>query len=239
MNDLLDIAIRASVAYMLLLLLTRVMGRKQISQLTFFDFVSGIAIGSIAASTLINPTMPIYLGIAALVVWTGWVLATARLTLVNLPARKLVEAEPLMVIHKGKILEEKLAGRNYNINDLLKQLREKSVFDPGQVEVGIIETDGKISILKKSQFQPLTSGDMAVASSQASSNGLAGKELIIDGRFIADNLTAAGLTQTALAEYLRLQGVQDVSEVELMIINPQGQYYIDLKQDNQATSITQ
>ncbi len=90
-------------------------------------------------------------------------------------------------IHKGNILEEKLASRNYNINDLLKQLREKGVFDPKQVEVGIIETDGQISILKKSQFQPLTSGDMSIPGQQATDSQMAGHELIIDGQVIAEN----------------------------------------------------
>ncbi|MDT8902366.1 YetF domain-containing protein [Anaeroselena agilis] len=234
MNELLDIVIRATVAYMLLLLLTRVMGRKQISQLTFFDFVSGIAIGSIAASTFFNPAMPTYLGVAALVVWTGWVLATAKLTLVSLPARKLVEAEPLMVIHKGRILEEKLTDRHYNVNDLLKQLREKSIFDPGQVEVGIIETDGKLSVLKKSQFQTVTAGDLGAAGPPAASGGLVGKEIIINGEILDDNLAAAGLTRAMLADYLRANGIEDAAAVELLLVNPQGQYYLDLKKDGAA-----
>lgn len=231
MNELLDIVFRASTAYLLLLLLTRIMGRKEISQLTFFDFVSGITFGSIAASTLVNPTMPVYLGIGALVVWAIWVLATARFTLLSLPARKIIEAEPLMVIHNGKIFEEKLAERHYNINDLLKQLREKSIFDPAQVEVGIIETDGKISILKKSQFQPVTIGENGKAATSASGSKMAGKEIIIDGKILNDNLAAARLNEEALSAYLKSNGIQNASEVELLIINPKGQYYLDLKKD--------
>jgi uncharacterized membrane protein YcaP (DUF421 family) len=231
MNELLDIAIRATIAYILMLILTRIIGRKQISQLTFFDFVSGITLGSIAAATLVNPTMPVYLGMVALVVWTAWVLVTARLTLVNVPVRKLVEAEPLMVIHKGKILEENLAERNYNVNDLLKQLRESGIFDPEQVEVGIIETDGALSVLKKSQYEPLTAGDAGVAGAAATSSRMVGKELVLEGKVIEDNLAAAGMTRADLENFLKSNGVQDMKDVELMIINPQGQLYLDQKID--------
>lgn len=231
MNELINIALRVSISYFLLLLLTRIMGRKQISQLTFFDFVSGISLGSISASTLVNPTMPVAVGVVALVVWTAWVLLTARITLASIPARKLIEAEPLMVIHKGNILEDKLASRNYNVNDLLKQLREKGVFDPKQVEIGIIETDGQISILKKNQFQPLTSGDMAIAGQQVTSSSMAGYELIIDGEVIEDNLSKAGIQKSDLSSYLNSQGVKDVSQVMLAIMNPQGEIVLDLKND--------
>lgn len=231
MNDILAIALRVSVAYFLLLLLTRIMGRKQISQLTFFDFVSGISLGSIAASILVNPTMPVTIGVVALTVWTGWVLLTARITLASIPARKLIEAEPLMVIHKGSILEDKLASRNYNVNDLLKQLREKGVFDPKQVEVGIVEPDGQLSILKKSQFQPLTSGDMAIVGQSATNSHMSGHELIIDGKVIEDNLSQAGISKSDLTSYLNSQGVTDMSKVVLAIMNPQGEIYIDLKND--------
>lgn len=231
MSEIFDIALRASLAYFLLLLLTRIMGRKQITQLTFFDFVSGITLGSVAASTLVNPMLPISIGIVAVVVWTAWVLATDKLVLNSLPARKLVEAEPLMVIHRGKILEENLASRQYNVNDLLKQLRENSIFDPGQVEVAIIETDGEISILKKSQFQPMTVGDVGTIGQLAPTSNLIGKELVIDGEIIKTNLNAAGITKEELINYLHSSGYKQISDVELVIMNPNGGLYIDSKKD--------
>lgn len=233
LTGLLDITLRVSVAYLLLVVLARILGRKQISQLTFFDFVSGITFGSLAASTLVNPTLPVSMGVVALVVWAGWVLATDKLTLNSIPARKIIQAEPTMVIHNGRILEERLAEKHYNVNDLLKQLREKGVFDPDQVEVGIIETDGKVSILKKSMFQPLTTSDMGTTGQSAAGSKAVGKELIIDGKLMEDNLAQTGISRTELQQYLDGRGIKDISDVILAAVNPQGEIYLDLQKDHE------
>lgn len=105
------------------------------------------------------------------------------------------------------------------------------VVAPATNNLAIIETDGRLSILKKSQFQPLTAGDMALKGQPAVKSRMVGNELIIDGKVIDDNIRKAGIERSKLTEYLNSQGVKDVSDVVLATLNPQGKIYIDIKKD--------
>lgn len=228
----LELTARVTLGFWFLLLLTRIMGRKQVSQLSFFDYTTGISIGAITASLAVNRTIPVWTALTALAIWTFWLMVVNAITLKSIPARKLLNSEPIMVIHKGKILERNLKVRYYNVNDLLMELRENGVFDPNEVEIGIAETDGKLSILKKSQFQPVTPNDLNLQATVNSANYAVGKELIIDGQIIYDNLIDNQLSQKWLAQQLSAQGIKAPSEVVLAAITPQGTLYIDKRQDD-------
>lgn len=222
MTDIVEYALRTSLAYIIVLLLTRVLGRKELAQITLFDFVSAITLGSLAASTLVTHTVDIEIGLTTLAVWGAWIMLSNVLSLKSLPARKFLEGEPVMVIHNGKILENNLSKTYYNVNDLLEQLRLSSVFDPAEVQVGILEADGELSILKKSDVQ----GKHPVAEK------FTGKELIIDGQVIDTALRRGGLTREWLQYELSKRGITDISEVVVAAITPSGKLYVDTKEDN-------
>lgn len=228
----LELIIRVTIAFWLLLLLIRIMGRKQVSQLTFFDYITGISIGAITASLAVNRTIPIITAIFALIIWTFWLMIVNVTTLKSIPARKLLNSEPIMVIHNGQILEQNLRLRYYNVNDLLMQLRENGVFDPNEVQIGIAETDGKLSILKKSQFKPVTGKDLNIQTTINSTNYAVEKELVIDGQIIYDNLSLNHVNIEWLQQQLNSQGITDMRQVMLATITPQGTLYVDKCQDN-------
>ncbi|MEN6565987.1 MAG: YetF domain-containing protein [Veillonellales bacterium] len=142
MNELLDIGWRTSLVLCLLLIIARILGRRTLAQLTFFDFAVGIIIGNIAVLILSDRSMEIVLILASLVIVTFWVLVISFVSRKSLPARKILESQPILVIYKGRILEENLKKRYYNVNDLLELLREQEVFSPSHVEAALIETDG-------------------------------------------------------------------------------------------------
>lgn len=227
-----ELVLRVTLSFWVLLLLTRIMGRKQISQLTFFDYVTGISIGSIAAVLAIDNSISLVTGLAALVVWVAWVMIVNVCTLKSIPARKYIDGEPIMVIHNGRILEQNLGRRYYNIGDLMMELRENGVFDPNEVQIGVAEPDGKLSILKKSQFQPVTAKDLNIQNTTPAINYAVGKELIIDGEIISDNLKSNSVDEKWIHQQLNSQGVTDVSQVMLATITPQGTLYVDKLQDN-------
>jgi uncharacterized membrane protein YcaP (DUF421 family) len=233
MNEVFNIIFRTLLALVFLLLCTRIMGRKTIAQLTFYDYVIGITLGSISATIAVDQSIMIRDGLISLSVATLWVLAINLITGKSLYARKLIDSEPIMVIHKGKILENNLQKKYYNINDILEQLREQGIFDPNEVEVGISESDGQLSILKKYQFQETTKKDIHLNQEGQSVNAskLVSKELIIDGKIIDRGIKASGFTLEWLQDQLKERGIKNVEDVVLALITPQGYLYIDVKKD--------
>jgi uncharacterized membrane protein YcaP (DUF421 family) len=220
------IFIRSTFAFITLLVLTRLIGKKQLSQLTFFDYVNGITIGSIAASISIDlsvETIPSWVG---LLTWTLWVILLGVVDLKSRRWRKFIDGEPTVVIQNGKILESKLEQLNYNIDDLRTQLRMQGAFNIAEVEFAILESNGELSVLKKSQHLPLTPADMSIPTVY---KGIA-VELIMDGKIIDQNLAQLGLSQEWLLRQILDQGykLEDVFYAEL---DTSGNLYIDNRDD--------
>lgn len=153
MTQFFDVVIRALLLFLVIMVLTYTIGRKYNTQLTFFDYVIGTTLGSIASSLLANQSLRLDFGLISLAVWTVCIVILSGITFASIPARKLIDGEPTMVIYNGQILENNLKARRYNVNDLLMQLRTKGVFNPNEIEVAIIEANGQLSILKKSQYK--------------------------------------------------------------------------------------
>ncbi|QJW47060.1 DUF421 domain-containing protein [bacterium BFN5] len=219
------------ISFVYLLFLTRIMGRKQIAQLTFFDYVTGISIGSIAAVVAVDQSIELDVLIASLSVWTICMMITNYLTKISVPARKIIDSHPVLVIHDGKILEEQLGRMHYNVDDLLMQLRIQKVFDPSQVELGIMEPNGELSVKMRPQFSSVTNQDMNIIQSAPLASGLTGRQLIIDGLVINKELSALGLSRQWLGDQLKLQGITDISDILVASIKPDGTLYIDKKND--------
>jgi len=154
--------IRTVIAYFVLLILSRVMGRKMISQMTFFDFAVGITIGSVTANLAIGPYTSIRSGITVLIVLTGLVVFLDFLHIKSIHIRKLVNSEPIVAIQNGKVMDDNLRKERFTIDELTMLLREKNIFSMADVEFAILEYDGKLSVLPKSQKQPLTPSDMNI-----------------------------------------------------------------------------
>lgn len=226
----LGLIIRTLIALFCLLIIARILGRRTLSELTFYDFVVGLILGNVGAAVIIGE-FSIREGIIALAVSTLWIMAMNRLSLKFIPARKMLEAEPLLVIDRGKILEDNLTKRYYNINDLLELLREQGTFDPSQVEKALIESDGQLSVLKKSEYQNPTVKDLNNAGGQTPVSQLTGTEVIIDGKVIDQGLAKSGLTLQKLEVQLRNLGIKSVEDVMLAMFTPEGNLYVDKKND--------
>lgn len=226
MPEPLIVFLRGIFAFFSLLILTQLMGKKQISQLTFFDYITGITIGSIAASLTVD------LSTQAIPTWTGlltWTLGTLVLGIITVHSRNWrmkIVGEPTVVIQNGQILESNLEQLNYSIDDLRAQLRELNAFNIADVEFAVLEPNGKLSVLKKSQLQPLTPADLQIPTDY---KGLA-TELIMDGHIIHANLKQLNLPEQWLREQIegRNHRIEDVYYAE---IDTQGNLYVDLRDD--------
>lgn len=217
--------IRAVFAYILLLVLARIVGRKAISRMTFFDFAIGIMMGTIAAnyavllreSSVSLATALITVCILAVIV--GY-LSTKSFTI-----RKIVNSEPVVVIDKGRVIEDNLKRVRLTMNGLSSLLREKNTFSIADVEFAVMENDGKLSVLKKSGKEPLTPSDLNMNTQY---KGLT-RDIIMDGKILDENLKYSNLNEEMVLNSLRCQGIEDAGEVFYAGLDSSGNLYISLK----------
>jgi uncharacterized membrane protein YcaP (DUF421 family) len=211
------------------LVLIRIAGRKTVSQMTFFDFILGVSMGTITANIALGPNRS--LAGLTLVVFVVLTILLDYLHIQSFPLRKLENSEPVIVIENGKIINQNLTKTRISMNELNMQLRKKNIFNISDVEYAVLETDGKVSVLPKSQKQPLTPADLGISTTY---KGLT-KDLIIDGDIMTENLHAAHLDENWLFEQLKLHGTNDIKRVFYAGLDTSGNLYISLKRDSSET----
>ena len=227
MNEGLVTLVRSIVAFLLLIVYARFLGKKQISQLTLFDYVLGITIGSMAASISLDLSSRMWPQWVALTTWTVAGLAVDLLTTKSRFAAKCIEGEPTILIMNGVILENNMRKLRYNTTNLLQQLRSKDIFDLNEVHFAVLEPNGDLSVLKKPELQPVTAKDMNIP---VSKTGL-GIELIYDGIVVDLNLKQINRDRYWLMSELKKFGVKDPSEVFLATYEASGSLYVDKYKD--------
>ena len=233
MNEGLVVFVRSIIGYFSLLIFAKILGKQQISQLTFFDYVLGITIGSIAASLTTDLSSRAWPHFVGLFTWALLGYVMQYITIKWRYAAKYLDGEPTIIIMNGKIMENALRKMKYTISDIMALLRNKDVFDLSQVDFAIIEPNGQLSVLKKPEYEPLTAQDMNITKS---ATGIS-TELIYDGVLIAQNLQQLNKTKKWIMHELKLQGIKHISEVFIATLTPSGSLYVD-KYDDHIIKIT-
>lgn len=228
--DLADIALRALVSLGVLFFVTRLMGKKQISQLTFFDYVIGISIGSLAAEMAATDEVPYQHAVTAIIVYGLTALMISIVTNKSMKARRFFTGHTFLLIDRGKILEENLATVKYDMNDLLSEARNAGYFNIADVEYALLETNGKISFLPKSEKQPATLGDLNIQKPQERIIA----NVIIDGKLMRENLRYTGLDETWLRREMEHQGHRRIEDIILATVDDQNQLSIYPKTHKQV-----
>ncbi|MGM0950541.1 MAG: YetF domain-containing protein [Bacillota bacterium] len=225
-----QLIIRLIIAFITLLVLTRLMGRKEIAQLTFFNFVSAISIGTIGASLAIDSTLSIRNGFIALFAWSAFTIIVGFLD-IKFPAfRFAVEGQPVILIRKGKIMDKQLRSVRLDLDALQTLLRKKNIFSLADVDYAIFETDGSLSVLKKQAKQNVTKKDMNVQGENAKVSHPA--SVIADGKVREDNLKKLNLNKQWLMDQLKESGIQHPKEVFYAEVQTDGTLYIDKKENS-------
>lgn len=203
------------------------MGRKQISQLTYFDYVVGISIGSIAGAVSIEKNINAAEGIFAIVIWGVLTILISQITLKNIKLRLWIDSEPLIIIDKGKVIYKNMKKAKYNMGDLLMQLRVKDIFYITDVEIAILEPDGKLSVLKKAGKDAVTAEDMGI---EKPKNGMM-IDLILDGKILSSHLSLIQKDENWLMEQLKIKNIANINDVIYAGIQADEKIYIVTKQD--------
>ena len=222
MNEALVVCVRGIISFFTLLIFTRILGKQQIGQITFFDYIVGITIGSFAASLtndLCSAAWPHWIGLLT------WCVLGVLMQMVSLKSKnisKYINDEPTIVIHNGKILGDNLRNTKFTLNELAQQLRLKNIFDINEVKLAIIEMNGQLSILKEDEFENMVN-IMNIPTKDV--NGK--EELIFNGLVIDSNLNKLRLSRQWLNEHLNKQGYDSANEVFYAYIDSHKKLKID------------
>lgn len=205
--------------------LIRVIGKKQLSEITYYDYISGVTVGAIAGTASIDERIGIYKSIAALAVWIIVPVIFSYINIKNLSFKRFTIGEPLILIKNGTVNEVNLKKTKYSIEELLMQLRKKEVFDLAEVEFALLEVDGELSVLKKAQYNALTPKDLNIS---VPYKGLT-LNLIVNGRIIESNLAIAEKDRAWLNEQLKLKNVDDMADILLAALTSDNQLEVITK----------
>lgn len=234
MNEALVVAVRAIISFFTLLIFTRVMGKQQIGQITFFDYILGITIGSLAApltSDLNSAAWPHWIGLLV------WIVLGILMQIVSMKSEKISEYindEPIIIIYDGKVIAQNLKDSKFTFDELLEQLRLKDIFDVNEVKLAVIETNGQVSVFKKEQFKNLIYS-MNIPLNTDKSND-SNYEVIFNGIIIDSNLTKLNLSRQWLLNKLKEQGFDNPVEVFFAYLDVSRKLQINAYRDNIISS---
>lgn len=222
----LEVIVRTLVSVIVLFALTRLLGKRQVSQLSFFEYITGITLGSITAYVSMDIDTDWYLGLISMGVWVLVSFGIEILQLKSKKARNLIDSKGTVLIKDGRILEDNLKKERLTNEDLLEQLRKRSIFKAAQVEFAVMEPDGEINVLLKNEYQPLTPSHLGIkVSPEPEPQGV-----ILDGEIMDEPLSTLGLNRQWLYTELQKIGVS-VDNVYLAQVDGYGQLYVDLYDD--------
>lgn len=209
--DILKIALLSLSSITVLFILTKLMGAKQMSQLSMFDYINGITIGSIAAEMATN-LEEFHKPLTAMAVYTFVVIMISFINSKSVKFRRITTGKPLILYEDGKLYKQNLKKSKLELNEFLTQCRGNGYFDLSKIQTAILEANGKISFLPVSYDRPVTTKDMALKPEPDSIL----VNVIIDGKIMEKNLSHTGKDRQWLIKQLASKGIQEVSSVFLV-----------------------
>lgn len=203
------------------------MGKKQISQLTFFDYCVGITIGSIAAALSIDQNIKIINGLVSLIIWGLFPIILAFIGMKSMIFSNITDGKATILIQNGEVLYKNLKNNLITIDELLLLLREKGTFKVSDVEMAVLETNGKLSVLLKTNQQTVTPQTLGIPLEQEHGPTV----LIMDGKILKKSLENLGYSKEWLEGEVQKQGAKSIKDVFLAQIDSRGNMYVDLYED--------
>lgn len=195
--------------FIALFTLTKILGKTQISQITAFDFISALILGELIGNALFDEKTGVPEIAFVVFIWGSLMYITELITQKFKGTRDFLEGSPAIVMYNGKLIRDVMVKNKLDVNQLQHMLRAKEVFSLEEVMYAFLETNGTISVMKKSEFQTPNRKDMKLAAKPI----FLPITLVNDGEIIYDNLREKNLTEEWLLDELAKQNYHDVSEV--------------------------
>ncbi|XEC93144.1 DUF421 domain-containing protein [Paenibacillus tarimensis] len=234
MPDLTVILIRTLFIYFVVFLVMRFMGKREIGKLTVFDLVISVMIAEIAVLVIEDTKRPIVEGIVPMLGLLLVQIGIAWVTMKNRMIRHLFDGKPSVIINRGRVDREVMRKQRYNLDDMMLQLRENQIAAIDDVEFAILETSGKLSVIRKERPDDY---DEKSASDIDKNPFIPPKyrfetlpvPLIMDGKVLGDNLVKLEKNRFWLKSQLEQKGVKDTKDVFLCTLDHKGRLYVSVK----------
>ena len=199
--DFFRVFITAPISLIVLFLLAKLMGNKQMSELNMFDYINGITIGSIAAELATGEFTDIYDGVMAMVIYSLVAILLTVLSQKSLVLRRFITGKSIIIFDNGKFYNKNLKTAKIDINEILVMCRSKGYFNFDEIQTIVLESNGQLSILPKDKNRPLTPDDMKITVLQSGVEAV----VIQDGKVLSKNLRATGNNAEWLKKELNKQ----------------------------------
>lgn len=223
---MLVILIRTFLLYLLVVIAMRMMGKRQVGELQPSELVIAIMISDVASIPMQNTGVPLLSGVVPILTLLIAELMVSFISLKNRKIRRLLSGKPSLLIYKGKINEREMARQRFNLEDLLEELRISNYADVSQIDYAILETNGQISVIPKTEARAVTIGDLNL---QVSDTELP-YTIISDGQLDKEELKRSGRDEVWLDRQLHANKVGQVKDVFLGTIDSNGNLFIQVKE---------
>lgn len=220
--------IRAVILYAVIILMIRLMGKRQIAQLQPSELVITILISEIAATPIQDASAPIFTSLGVLFVLVAFEVLTSAIGLKSNKLRSLIQGHSIIVIRNGEIQLKELKKLRMTVGDLISALRQKDIFDISQIDYAVFETNGQISVLLKSEYRNVTASDMKIS---LKNSGMP-FAVICDGKIIEETVSQSGIDIKTIEKAIKKSKIPE-NEILLMTICPDGTTFFARKENEQ------
>ncbi len=226
MQDILKVVILSIVSEIVLFILTKLMGNKEMSQLSMFDYIIGITIGSIAAEMATALESDYMQPLVAMIVYAIVAIIISLICNKSLKARRFIYGNSLILLNNGTLYRKNFKTAKLDLNEFLVQCRSNGYFNLADIDTAILESNGKISFLPKSTTRPATPVDLNLTPEAASIN----VNIILDGKIMYENLKNTGHDEMWLQKELVSQGFEKPQQIFLATLDNQN--HLSIYQNN-------
>ena len=217
--EVLQVILASLFSAVILFLIAKVIGHKQVAQLEFFDYITGITIGSIAAELATTLDKPWWKPTISMLVFGSITVALSVITRRFARTRKFINGTPTIIINDGKLYRDNMKKAKLELSEFLLLCRQEGYFNLNDIQTAVFEYNGKLSILPKNTKRPINPEDMELNPKPEH----IGTEIIMDGRVIDDNLKRKGLNDDWLRKELKKQGYKSAKEIFLGVCYDENQ----------------
>jgi uncharacterized membrane protein YcaP (DUF421 family) len=224
--EILALVLRTVFVYFFILIIMRIMGKREIGKLSIFDLVVSIMIAELAVLSLEDTTVPMINSLIPIGVLFLTQIMLSFISLKSQKIRDIVDGKPSVLIERGEIKENEMRKQRYNLDDLLMQLRENRIHSLSQVEFALLEPSGKLTIFPKKEEECVTKKDLEIPTAPINLP----KVLIKDGKVQEECLRALARNRFWLkAELKKRTGSSNLKKISFCSIDLDGEWYIDFK----------
>lgn len=222
-----NIFIRTVILYFTVILVIRLMGKRQIGEIQPYELVITIMLSDLASLPMQDPRLPLLLGVTPMVTLLMIKMILTQLQLKSSNVRRFLDGTPVLLIKDGRLQIQNMTKQKIAIDDILSALRTKGILDINQVQFAILENDGTVSVFPKEDDSPVTKKDLKIQVKEK----VLPRILYIEGQFVYTSLKEIKKDQNWLCKELKKIGAPPMKELFLVILRSDNKFYIETKKD--------